>query len=640
MHTARPAVLTLLLMVVFALMSNSPSPAASKDLGNGFSDHGVCTPLSNHRGIVATKDGSGKNVALAWLMDCRGCYELLLVEAETGKAEEYPIPVPTAGDSPFASILSSANKFYTHFGTQFMEFDPAQRKFTFTRQTTPNMAMAMTEDDNGVIWSATYPQSGVVSYNPKTGEFKDYGYIYKQTWAQYPRYVACDDAGWVYLGIGSTASQIVVLDPATGQATPLVAEADRKHGSGTVVRDQNGKVYGFSGGEGGRWMELYKGQRTDLADKPALKPKPYIAASQSLFHQRFPDGRLLKQLDTIEQVMVVEDPKTKQSQEFKFTYKSEGAHIMAMCAAPDGTMCGGTAFPMRFFSYNPKTDEWVRHPAYNQWNTVVRQGDFFYAGGYGHGVLQQWDPTKAWVNTVEGKECNPNIVGIANPEINRPHDLLSHPDGKTVILAGTPGYGLTGGGLLIWDREARSPVVLKHTQLIPDHAPMSLVALPDRKLLIGTTIAAGTGGQVKAKVAELAILDLDSNQVEWHEPLLEKASSYSDMYMGPNGLVFGFVDGNRFFVFDPKTRKIVMEKNIEAELGRTSGSQQVRIFIPAPDGKIYLLLNKGIALLNPETFAITMLAQSPVSIGPGGDWLDGRIYFGSGSHMYSWQVTK
>ena len=24
--------------------------------------------------------------------------------------------------------------------------------------------------------------------------------------------------------------------------------------------------------------------------------------------------------------------------------------------APDGTICGGTAFPMRFFSYNPETD--------------------------------------------------------------------------------------------------------------------------------------------------------------------------------------------------------------------------------------------------------------------------------------------
>jgi hypothetical protein len=28
-----------------------------------------------------------------------------------------------------------------------------------------------------------------------------------------------------------------------------------------------------------------------------------------------------------------------------------------------------------------------------------------------------------------------------------------------------------------------------------------------------------------------------------------------------------------------------------------------------------------------------------VPIGPGGDVLDGRIYFGSGSHMYSWKVA-
>jgi hypothetical protein len=33
-----------------------------------------------------------------------------------------------------------------------------------------------------------------------------------------------------------------------------------------------------------------------------------------------------------------------------------------------------------------------------------------------------------------------------------------------------------------------------------------------------------------------------------------------------------------------------------------------------------------------------MLAESPVPIGPGGDLLNGRIYFGSGSHVYSYQV--
>ena len=33
-----------------------------------------------------------------------------------------------------------------------------------------------------------------------------------------------------------------------------------------------------------------------------------------------------------------------------------------------------------------------------------------------------------------------------------------------------------------------------------------------------------------------------------------------------------------------------------------------------------------------------MLAESPVPIGAGGDFLDGRIYFASGSHLYSYQV--
>src|SRR5215212_10761370 len=89
--------------------------AASRDLGNGFHDHGVAAPISNHRGTVATVDGDGRNVLLQWLMDHRGGYELLLLDATTGKAEEYETPFKLGQfDAPYASILSSGNKFYTH----------------------------------------------------------------------------------------------------------------------------------------------------------------------------------------------------------------------------------------------------------------------------------------------------------------------------------------------------------------------------------------------------------------------------------------------------------------------------------------------------------------------------------------------
>lgn len=631
--------LPLLLTLALLLLISGAALGATTDLGNGFADHGVATPVSNHRGTVATKDGDGRDVVLTWIMDHRGVYALLMIDAETGKAEQFAIPFNWAGDSPFASVLSSKNRFYSHYGTHFVEFDPVQRKFTFFQKTVPNMAMSMTEDDNGVIWSATYPSSGVASYNPATGAFRDYGHLYKQNWAQYPRSIVADDTGWIYFGIGSTSGQIISLDPVSGTATPLIPEGERVQGSATVYRDVNGKVYGHDGGQPGKWMELYKGQRTDLAQPPTVKKKPIIEGSQGLFHRNFPSGKVLVEMDLLDRELIVEDPKTKERKTVKFEYTSEGAHIMGVCAAPNDTMCGGSAFPMNYFGYNPDTDSWERNNGLCQWNTVTRQGDRFYVGGYGHGILLEWDPTKPWVVPAKGKaDTNPLYVADTHPDINRPHDLLAYPDGKTIILAGTPGYGYTGGGLYIWDRETRQGTLLAHKQLLPELSTMSLAPLPDGKLLGGCTVAAGTGGEVKAKQAELYILDLATKQIEWHEPVFPGVQNYTDLCAAPEGLIYGVADGVRFFVFDPKTRKVVFEQNTTNTLGGTSGGQGPRVFVVAPDKTVYMLLGKSIATVTPGTFVITEVAKTPVPIAVGGSYLKGRIYFAGGSHLYSWQV--
>ena len=47
----------------------------------------------------------------------------------------------------------------------------------------------------------------------------------------------------------------------------------------------------------------------------------------------------------------------------------------------------------------------------------------------------------------------------------------------------------------------------------------------------------------------------------------------------------------------------------------------------------------GMGVLS-DPWRLVLLAESPVSIGPGGDILNGRIYFGSGSHVYSYQVPQ
>lgn len=141
--------ISLIVFVLSFLIVAEAVMAEKVDLGDGFMDHGVATPISNHRGTVATVDGNGEPVVLSWLMDHRGGYSLLMANALTGEAEQFT--TPRIGDSPFAAILSSANRYYTHYGNTFMEFDPAKREFTFHETTAPRVAMSMTEADDGTI---------------------------------------------------------------------------------------------------------------------------------------------------------------------------------------------------------------------------------------------------------------------------------------------------------------------------------------------------------------------------------------------------------------------------------------------------------------------------------------------------------
>ncbi|MFO7901218.1 MAG: hypothetical protein ACQESR_23865 [Planctomycetota bacterium] len=648
--------LALAAIVVLAANTCSPASAKTKELGNGFRDHGVATPISNSRGLVSTSDGDGNNVVLVWLMDHRGGYAILMIDAKTGESEQFPVPWDRGHDSPFASLLSSDNVYYTHFDSHFCAFDPEKPGFTCWEQTKPRMAMGMTESDEGLIHAVTYPNSGVVQFDPDTGVMTDFGYVYHQNWPMYQRDVACDAAGWLYFGVGNTKAQIVAFNPKTEEATPLFDEVERPKGRGVLYRDQDGKVYGHLNQRD--WYAFYEGEKNHVGpelpqkdpitnivpargtDATQTRTRPTITGSQALFWRRFPDGTRLARCDLVDRAMVTESPAGKR-REVEFDYDSEGAHLMGVNIAPNNTVCGGTAFPMRFFSYDPSTDTWVNRPAYGQFNTVATRGEHWYVGGYTHGWLLEWDSAEPWVNTQkDNPNANPRFITEAYPTVNRPHALLPHPDGETVILGGTPAYGYTGGGLLFWNAKTGKEHILKHTDLAQWQAPHSLLDLPNRKLLCGLTVSPGTGGERKAAEAELVILDIDTKKITWRGKLFDHVASYYDLCHGPDGLVYGLVGTEKFYVFNPETKKIVHEKDLAKDFGRTTGQQGPRVFVTDPKDTVYILFNKGIGRINPDEFSIEWVADAPVGIGPGGDYYDGRIYFGSGSHLISYEVPE
>ena len=51
-----------------------------------------------------------------------------------------------------------------------------------------------------------------------------------------------------------------------------------------------------------------------------------------------------------------------------------------------------------------------------------------------------------------------------------------------------------------------------------------------------------------------------------------------------------------------------------------------------------MLFTKGIARIEPKGRSIAWLADSPVPVTAGGVYLGGRIYFASGSHLYSYRL--
>jgi hypothetical protein len=635
----RGAAIYVLLVLAF---SCGAAIAQTRDLGGGFQDHGPFARATTSRGIVCTVDGEGRNVILVWLFDHRYSYALAVIDAATGDVELVPRPI--SRDAPFASILGSNGRYYTYMGSHFIEFDPLKREFTFVEEGPSRVAMSMTEDDNGTIWAGIYPDGDVVSYNPQTGEYRVWGPLGQHPSLRYPRTIAADDQGWIYMAIGHAEGQVFILDPGTGQVSTLIPEDLTRANQGVGVRRHlDGKVYAWApfGDEGRRWFELHGGQVTMLDEAPRYNPKPIIADTQGLFHRDLPNGEKVQELDLIEGRLVVENPETGTLRELSFEIEGEGGAAMGVGLAPDNTIVGGTYIPSWFFNYDPSTDKWTREDCYGQWNVTTSAGGRLYVASYTEGVLLEWDPAKEWVPTEKtNPDSNPRYLEqtFAYPEVGRPYTILAYPDERHIIYGGTGGYGYTGSGLAIYDTETEMSQVISHHDLVPWQCTTSLAPLPNNRLLVGTQVGPAMGGVQKADVAELYIFDMASRKLEWHAPMIQDATRYSELLAWPNGMVFGFAGRNILFAFDPDKREIVYQEDMEPRFGLTAWDQGPRIFVPTDDGRIFILFNRGIAELDPESYTVTMRAEVPRGIANGGVYLDGRIYYSTGTHLHSWEV--
>ena len=262
----------------------------SQDRGNGFVEHGVAVPVCRARGVAATVDGEGKPAILVWLADYRGTRGLLMLDAATGQGVTYDVPAPE-GDSPFAVLLSSRNRFYSLFADHLLEFDPASRAFTFVgkgagrvahvHHRAPRASSAATYEQPPCILQPNHPRDG-------------------QLWPDQQRELAAVPKlpGGGRHGVGlrqhrQRAQPGHRLRPALGQAHPLGRTASARPAPAWSSAGRRRSLRRPH--SGGPWYILSGGQATPTA-KPTVARAPSARAARRWSWAGFPDGQRIQRI--------------------------------------------------------------------------------------------------------------------------------------------------------------------------------------------------------------------------------------------------------------------------------------------------------------------------------------------------------
>lgn len=619
------------LLVVLTILGGVSAMAAPE-----FVNHGVAAPIAELRGAAALRDGNGRNVVAMVPLDQSVRGYLLVVDVDSGETTQVPYPegVPFAG--AFASLLSKNGKFYTGEAGFLMEFDPTSRQFTFFGKPHPEsehfVGQAVIDGPDGQIWIGTYSKSHLVAYNPQTHAFTDYGSLDPEE--HYFNYLAYDDAGWFYGGIGTARMSLVACNPKTGEKKQLLPDAQRVVGTAQVFRGTDGKVYGVAGAN---YYRLSGGQAEAVT---RAQFAPAVPTGQTGYGGRtgsFPDGRTYR-VNLEEGWVEAVDPKTNAAKRLTLQYKSGGSYLTSMVVGPDGRLYTSSSHPMHFSYYDPATDKMtdlgpVANVGGGNFCAMTVQGKYLAAPSYSNGIFHLYDTSRPY-NGGYGEDPNPREVARWPEDICRPRTAVAHPDGKHVFMAGYAGYGRVGGGLGIYDIEADQATLIKHEQLIPNQSTIALKVLPDGNLLGGTTIEAPGGGHVQAKEGVIYVYDWRQGKVLQQAVPVPEAGSVLSLEVGSDGLVYGLASGPRLFVYDLAKRQVVHTADL-SEYGDVPRGPNLKLM---PDGSIYGAFTRAIVKIAPATFAVTKLATPPADVTMGIAVDKGRMYFAHNAEVWSYRL--
>lgn len=614
-----------------------------------YIDHGVPVPAGNARTIVAMEDADGRPIIFAWLL--RGA---IIIDAQTGKAEQYPAPPGLSKTvSPFSFLMTEDGKFYTVVGiggnaSVMLEFDVMKREWREVARGPYRAAMSMTHDTkNDIIYAGIYPHNHLVAYDRKNNKFTDFGILVEESWEQYPRAMEMDSAGWLYVAIGVKSGNLIAFNPETREVKQIASNEERLGPWASLHLAADGKVYGELY-KGGPLYVMYNGEATRIdALKPAVPP--HRKGHQYSILSDFPDGSELVDIDFVDKKAVIRDAATGKTREIHFDYKARDgdAFIYTLALGPGGKVIGGTGRLLRLFQFDPTTGDatniGIQDDRAGHINSLSAQGTRIFGGSYSKGALFMYDTSHPINGDARSGELNPRVLDAQWDDIRRPSAVLADRDGHFVLMGGLPSAKKPAGGLLVYDLEADKGQLLTHEQVIPYHSTFTLVQLPDGSVLGGTRAEEGSDGS-----ARLYQFDAKNRKVLKVWVPVENARDIRDMVVDEDGLVYGVArivpEGDHphngipvLFAFDPISREVLHREDLSPYSTRLVGMNDGRMLV-LDGNSLYTIFTDAIVYLDTQNMEHKALPTPPVAPSASGVALNGRVYFASGTHLWSFKA--
>lgn len=574
-----------------------------------------------------------------------GTLDFVAVDPNTDNDYVYPSPVST---EEAAWGLTTGPDKNMYLGTlpdaHILKFNTNLRQLTDLGRVPPDPANFSSQSyiwqmtvspHTHKVYGCTYPSADLISYDPLDVNPKivNLGTMDPTHQEQYARSCAADpnpNSPYIYLGFGSTSSQIAAYNTDTNTVTFRINSSTV--GFGVVYQGIDGKIYGavLNGSSYSRYL-LSNGGYTQVGT--------YVPQDM---HNTLNDGSTIS-VSTTTTTITYPNMSTKT---YPYRYAGRPLSIFRIALGPDRKVYGGTVMPYDLITFDPGNPSigvtTKGQLGYGEPYSLLAYNNLLYIAAYSSPNLEAYDPSKPF-------DINSNPLNVPSGNVQddiRPQAMIGAPNNH-LYIGSIASYGKLTGPLISWNTQNNSDI--QEYFPIQNQGVVSLTTTSGSCqgssgsycIIGGTTIYGGGGTSPSASSAQIFSWDPTKNAVlhQYSVPNVSNPNTITDLVTDPaNRYVYGIAtssSGSYVFVFNPATGTFI---NAGTKLPFSSVSGATYNSAVIYNGKIWGLAPQGTFNINLSNLTQATLIQSNNPITAGFAVNGNTMYFASNSSLWSYNM--